>query len=75
MSTDETLSYFKADAVYSVGTETDPNTIAANLFEVLRKYDDAKMDIVYSLAFKPTGIGQAIMNRLEKSAGYHFIDV
>ena len=75
MATDETLSYFKADTVYSVGTENDPRTIAAQLFEVLRKYDDAKMDIVYSLAFKTTGIGQAIMNRLEKSAGYHFIDV
>lgn len=75
MATDETLSCFTADTVLSVGTEKDPKTIAANLFEVLRKYDDAKMDIVYSLAFKTTGIGGAIMNRLEKSAGYHFIEV
>ena len=75
MATDETLSRFTADTVLSVGTEENPATIAANLFEVLRKYDDAGMDIVYSLAFKTTGIGQAVMNRLEKSAGYHFIEV
>ncbi|MBE6023196.1 MAG: threonylcarbamoyl-AMP synthase [Cellulosilyticum sp.] len=74
MATDETLSYFIADTVLSVGTESDPTTIAAHLFEVLRQYDDAGMDLVYSLAFKTTGIGQAIMNRLEKSAGYHFIE-
>ena len=74
MATDETLSKFKADTVLSVGTEKDPTTIAANLFEVLRQYDDTKTDIVYALAFKTTGIGQAIMNRLEKSAGYHFIE-
>lgn len=74
MATEETKSLFAADAIISVGTETNPLTIASNLFEVLRSFDDAKMDTVYSLAFKTTGIGQAIMNRLEKSAGYHFIE-
>lgn len=73
MATDETLSCFTANTVLSVGTDTDPTTIAANLFEVLRQYDDVHMDIVYSLAFNTDGIGQAIMNRLEKSAGYHII--
>lgn len=74
MATDETLSLFNADTIFSVGTEKNPTTIAANLFEVLRKYDDEKVDIVYTLAFQTTGIGGAIMNRLEKSAGYHFIE-
>lgn len=74
MATDETLPLFKAETVISVGTEKDPSTIAANLFEVLREYDDAKVDLVYTLAFSTEGIGQAIMNRLEKSAGYHFIE-
>ena len=74
MATDETLPFFKAETIISVGTEKDPSTIAANLFEVLREYDDAKVDLVYTLAFSTEGIGQAIMNRLEKSAGYHFIE-
>lgn len=75
LATDETASFFKADKVISSGTESNPLTIASNLFEVLRKFDDEKIHIVYSLAFKETGIGSAIMNRLEKSAGYHILEV
>ena len=74
MATEETLPLFQAETVISVGTNKDPSTIASNLFEVLRKYDDAHVDVVYTLAFSTAGIGQAIMNRLEKSAGYHFIE-
>lgn len=75
LATDETVSLFTADKVISVGTESNPLTIASNLFEVLRSFDDAHIDMVYSLAFKEIGIGKAIMNRLEKSAGYHIIEV
>lgn len=75
LATDETHSLFVADKVISVGTESNPLTIASNLFEVLRSFDDAQIDVVYSLAFKEVGIGKAIMNRLEKSAGYHIIEV
>lgn len=75
LCTDETTSLFTADKVISAGTESNPLTIAAQLFEVLRSFDDAKIDVVYSLAFKETGIGTAIMNRLEKSAGYHIVEV
>lgn len=74
LATDETFSSLKADIVLNIGSEQLPHTIAAHLFEALRQCDDAKVDIIYSPAFKQAGIGQAIMNRLEKSAGYHFID-
>ena len=75
MATDETLDLFEADKVISIGTKANPLTIAANLFEGLRSFDDSNIDIVYSLAFDKEGIGMAIMNRLEKSAGYHIITV
>ena len=75
LCSDETASLFTADKVISAGTESNPLTIAAHLFEVLRSFDDAGIDVVYSLAFKEVGIGTAIMNRLEKSAGYHIVEV
>lgn len=75
LATDETYSCFTADMVLSVGSESNLSTIAAHLFESLRCFDDSNMDIVYSLSFPKTGIGNAIMNRLEKSAGYHIIKV
>lgn len=75
LATDETMHLFKADFVLSCGTEKDLLTVAFHLFEVLRKFDDAGMDIVYSLAFPKIGIGSAVMNRLEKSASHRIINV
>lgn len=73
LATDETKHLFDADLVLSAGTATDLKTIAAHLFEELRKFDDEHIDIVYSLSFPKDGIGEAIMNRLEKSAAHNII--
>ncbi len=75
LATDETKHLFEADLVLSLGTENDLLTVSSHLFEALRTFDDQGIDIVYSLAFPKEGIGAAIMNRLEKSAGYHFINI
>lgn len=74
LATDETSSLFDCEKVLSVGSSYNLNEIASNLFEVLRKFDDSHTDIVYSLAFPERGMGKAIMNRLEKSAGYNIIN-
>lgn len=74
LATDETAHLFDCDKVLSVGSISNLNEIGANLFEVLRSFDDFNIDIVYSLAFPEQGIGKAIMNRLEKSAGYNIIN-
>lgn len=75
MATDETYKLFKANKVISVGSEKNLLTVAAHLFEGLRCFDDENIDLVYALAFKKHDIGMAIMNRLEKSAGYHTIEI
>ncbi|WP_069998932.1 L-threonylcarbamoyladenylate synthase [Cellulosilyticum sp. I15G10I2] len=75
LATEETKHLFNANLTLSVGTSQNLSTIAAQLFEDLRTFDDHHMDIVYSLAFPKTGIGEAIMNRLEKSAAHNIIDV
>ncbi len=49
--------------------------VGANLFNVLRQMDKLEIDIVYTEEFVDEGIGQAIMNRLLKSAGYRIIEV
>lgn len=74
LATDETKSLFAANLVLSVGSENDLNAIAAHLFEMLRKFDDSQIDVIYTLSFPKLGIGQAIMNRLEKSAAYNIIN-
>ena len=49
----------------------DESTIAANLFGILREFDDDQVDYIYSESFDTAGIGSAIMNRLLKAAGHH----
>lgn len=47
--------------------------VAMNLFSSLISADEKEYDIVYSEEFPNIGIGKAIMNRLQKSAGYKII--
>lgn len=63
---------FECDYVVDLGKDYDE--VASNLFDALIKMDEAKMDIVYSVCFESCGVGQAIMNRLLKSAAYRIID-
>lgn len=74
MATDETLSlYTQGDMIVSLGSRLDLETIAYSLFEALRAFDDAKVDIVYTESFSKEGIGDAIMNRLTKAASHNII--
>lgn len=75
LATDETISKYNYKNVISVGSRSDINTIGKNLFEALRKCDDLKVDIILSEAFDEIGVGIAIMNRLNKAAGYNIIEV
>ncbi len=73
--TDETRERYRYGKVLSVGLRAREETIAHNLFAVLRKFDDLKVDYIYSESFSGEHLGQAIMNRLTKAAGYHVIRV
>ena len=46
---------------------------AANLFATLRDFDDLNVDIILSEAFPVGGAGDAVMNRLYRSAGGNII--
>ena len=75
MATDESICQYLQGQVVSLGSRKDLKTIAQNLFETLRSFDDLKVDIILSEAFDETGIGIAVMNRLKKSAGFDIIKV
>lgn len=68
---DETKSFFNANYIISLGSRNIPSDIAMHLFEALRTFDDLHVQKVYTLSFSTEGVGSAIMNRLEKSAGHH----
>lgn len=75
IGTEETLGYYPAGDVKSIGTREDEATIAGSLYGILREFDNDGVDYIYSEAFATGGIGSAIMNRLLKAAGHHVIHI
>ena len=61
--------------IMSIGTRKDEDTIAYNLFDLLRRMDRENVEYIYSESFGDVTRGQAIMNRLLKAAGYQQIYV
>ena len=64
---------YHADILRSIGSRQKPETVAANLYRILREFDDLECDYMYSESFFEQGLGNAIMNRMLKAAGYHLI--
>lgn len=75
LATEENKDCYVADHVIVIGQRQDEAEIARHLFDVLRKFDDLQVDLIYSESFVAAGVGQAIMNRLLKAAGHKRIFV
>lgn len=73
IGTDATIARYKGDVCKSAGSREDENTIAKELYRILREFDDEEVTAIFSESFDTAGIGQAIMNRLLKAAGHHMI--
>lgn len=71
--TEECMEQYRADCVKCVGSRSREDSIARNLYAVLREFDDENVTRIYSESFAVDGIGQAIMNRLLKAAGHHVV--
>ena len=74
IATDETKSRYSHGIIKSIGSREQEETIAHHLYEVLRSFDDDRVDLIYSEAFYTPRMGQAIMNRLLKAAGHKIIN-
>ncbi|MBR3769697.1 MAG: threonylcarbamoyl-AMP synthase [Lachnospiraceae bacterium] len=75
IATDETMERYVADVVFSIGARDDEDAIAQHLYKILRDFDEQEVDCIYSESFATPRIGQAIMNRLLKAAGYQVLYV
>ncbi len=75
IASDETLDKYPLGTVISIGKRSDEDTIAHNLYRVLREFDSLGVDVIYGETFEDNRLGQAIMNRLLKAAGYHVENV
>ncbi|MDK2808852.1 MAG: L-threonylcarbamoyladenylate synthase [Clostridiales bacterium] len=69
----DTKQAYTIGIVKEIGDRKQEITIAQRLYSILREFDDLGVDIIYSESFASDDLGQAIMNRLLKAAGYQVV--
>jgi L-threonylcarbamoyladenylate synthase len=72
---DETENYYQGCSVLSLGSRTNTKVIASNVFEKLREFDKLEVDIIFAEALDENHMGMAVMNRMNKAAGFNIIEV
>ena len=75
IATSETADRYPEGEVLVIGNRSDESSIAHNLYDILRRFDELSVDLIYSESFATPKMGQAIMNRLLKAAGQKTIEV
>ncbi len=75
IATDETRALYRYGIVKTIGSRMDEASIAAGLYAILREFDELHTEYIYSESFADNSLGNAIMNRLLKAAGYRVIKV
>lgn len=75
LTVEENQNEYEEGTKIVLGSLDDLATVAKNLFEALRKCDDLGADLILAEAYEKKGVGVAIMNRLNKAAGFDIINV
>ena len=73
LATEESVQSYPSDVTIACGKRSELESVATALYDTLRKFNQEKVDIIYSEMFPNTGVGHAIMNRLQKAAGNKMI--
>lgn len=75
IATEESRGAYTCRDVYSIGSRRSEGSIAAGLYDILRQMDHIGAEYIFAESFEEDTLGQAIMNRMLKAAGYHRIRV
>jgi L-threonylcarbamoyladenylate synthase len=73
LATDEKARGYRADVVKSLGARGDLESVARNLFRLLREFDEEQVDVIVAEAVPLKGLGLAVMNRLRKASGFNIV--
>lgn len=74
LATEESVEYYPSEVTIACGKRSELESVAAALYDTLRKFNQEKVDIIFSEMFPNTGVGHAVMNRLQKAAGNKMIN-
>lgn len=75
IATDETKALYRYGTIKTIGSRKDEASIAAGLYGILREFDELHTEYIFSESFADNSLGQAIMNRLLKAAGYQVVKI
>lgn len=75
ITTIENQQMYVGGVVQCIGSREETGTIARGLYKVLREFDHLQVDCIYAESFLEDSMGEAIMNRLQKAAGYSILKV
>jgi L-threonylcarbamoyladenylate synthase len=75
LTVEENVKEYTEGISIVLGSIVDLSTVAQSLFEALRKCDDLGADLILAEGYEEKGVGIAIMNRLNKAAGFDIIEV
>ena len=75
LATEESKDRYELGEKIVIGSYSRLEEVASNLFEALRHFNELGVDVILAEGFEEKGLGIAIMNRLNKAAGYDIITV
>lgn len=75
IATNETKQLYECGEIRVIGSRESEESIAAGLYATLREFDQMHTEYIFTESFSDNPLGQAIMNRLLKAAGYRLIKV
>ena len=75
LATEETKSDYVTGIVRVIGSRREEGSIARGLFACLREFDHLQVDVILAESFEEDAMGEAIMNRMNKAAGYSIVEV
>lgn len=71
----ENICHYHNEWVLDLGSQQEPDMMAARLYELLRFCDQLPTTVIYIEGVEETGVGLAIVNRIRKAAGGNIINV
>ncbi len=77
LACEETAALYRGKGYHLVvvGRRSDPGTVAASLYESLRRFDRLGVDVILAEGIPCDGVGLAVMNRLRRAAGGNIVAV
>lgn len=71
---EEHMQQLNGCSPHNLGHKESSEEVAHNLFHILRKLDDEKMNVIFSEVVPAEGVGLAVMNRLGRAAAFRTLN-